>query len=446
MKAMFGKLKEAAKNLIDGWLEDEFSGGGGYNPYTKAPFHMTRGWTPSGHAGIDYGAPTGTPIPSPIDGKVIQSWFSPNQPSGGNETQIWDGQKYTHIFMHQSKRKVKTGDRVHQGQIIGLVGNTGNSFGSHLHWQVNKGKGYLNNHPDSVNPLTWAKQAAKSGGGVNKAASAWKPDIRRAAKAIGVRVSNADVNDVARLIQTESSGNAGVTQQIQDRNSGGNEAQGLLQYTPGSFSSYAIRGHKNIKNGYDQLLAFFNNTDWRANLSYWKRRMASGLTGWGPTGSRKKYAKGTNSAYRGLSTVFEEGGEIMNLRGGEQIIPNDVSIAAIESVINSDIFDRTQSAVYEAISRFADGLREQKENKDNWIEQLYLKQVEENTELKNQNSILMQVVNKLDQLLNVNNQVAQTNEGILHKEYFDSDKMSKKHNENMRKEAITKLMGKGGNV
>ena len=247
MKAMFGKLKEAAKNLIDGWLEDEFSGGGGYNPYTKSPFHMTRGWTPSGHAGIDYGAPTGTPIPSPIDGKVIQSWFSPNQPSGGNETQIWDGQKYTHIFMHQSKRKVKIGDRVHQGQIIGLVGNTGNSFGSHLHWQVNKGKGYLNNHPDSVNPLTWAKQAAKSGGGVNKAASAWKPDIRRAAKAIGVRVSNADVNDVARLIQTESSGNAGVTQQIHDVNSGGNEGQGLLQYTPGSFNSYAIRGHKNIK-------------------------------------------------------------------------------------------------------------------------------------------------------------------------------------------------------
>ena len=68
-----------------------------------------------------------------------------------------------------------------------------------------------------------------------------------AAKAIGVRVSNADVNDVARLIQTESSGNAGVTQQIHDVNSGGNEAQGLLQYTPGSFNSYAIRGHKNIK-------------------------------------------------------------------------------------------------------------------------------------------------------------------------------------------------------
>lgn len=411
MKAMFGKLKEAAKNLIDGWLEDEFSGGGGYNPYTKSPFHMTRGWTPSGHAGIDYGAPTGTPIPSPIDGKVIQSWFSPNQPSGGNETQIWDGQKYTHIFMHQSKRKVKIGDRVHQGQIIGLVGNTGNSFGSHLHWQVNKGKGYLNNHPDSVNPLTWAKQAAKSGGGVNKAASAWKPDIRRAAKAIGVRVSNADVNDVARLIQTESSGNAGVTQQIQDVNSGGNEAQGLLQYTPESFNSYAIRGHKNIKNGYDQLLAFFNNTDWRANLSYWKRRMASGLTGWGPTGRRKKYAAGTNNARKGYATVFEKGGEIMNLRGGEQIIPNDVSIAAIERVINSDIFNRTQSAVYEAISRFADGIREEKDKQ----QQTEMRRNLEYQALKEQNVKLTSLVEKMDAIISTLFNLEDSNERIANK-------------------------------
>lgn len=411
MKAMFGKLKEAAKNLIDGWLEDEFSGGGGYNPYTKSPFHMTRGWTPSGHAGIDYGAPTGTPIPSPIDGKVIQSWFSPNQPSGGNETQIWDGQKYTHIFMHQSKRKVKTGDRVRQGQIIGLVGNTGNSFGSHLHWQVNKGKGYLNNHPDSVNPLTWAKQAAKSGGGVNKAASAWKPDIRRAAKAIGVRVSSADVNDVARLIQTESGGNAGVTQQIQDVNSGGNEAQGLLQYTPSSFNSYAIRGHKNIKNGYDQLLAFFNNTDWRANLSYWKRRMASGLTGWGPTGRRKKYAAGTNNARKGYATVFEKGGEIMNLRGGEQIIPNDVSIAAIERVINSDIFNRTQSAVYEAISRFADGIREEKDKQ----QQTEMRRNLEYQALKEQNVKLTSLVEKMDAIISTLFNLEDSNERIANK-------------------------------
>ena len=114
----------------------------------------------------------------------------------------------THIFMHQSRRGVSAGDKVHQGEILGKVGSTGNSSGPHLHWQVNKGKGYLNNHPDSIDPLKWVKEAAKAGGGgVNKSAAAWKPDIRRAAKAIGVRVSSADVNDVARLIQTESSGN-----------------------------------------------------------------------------------------------------------------------------------------------------------------------------------------------------------------------------------------------
>ncbi|MCG1552376.1 phage tail tape measure protein, partial [Staphylococcus epidermidis] len=197
MKGMFGKLKEAAKNLISGWFEEEFSGGGGYNPYANnSKFQWVRGWTPGGHAGIDYGAATGTPIPSPIDGKVIQSWFSPNQPSGGNETQIWDGHKYTHIFMHQSKRKVKTGDRVHQGQIIGLVGDTGNSFGSHLHWQVNKGKGYLNNHPDSINPLTWAKQAAKAGGGVGGSGSAAaRRAIQRAQSILGGRYKSSYITE-----------------------------------------------------------------------------------------------------------------------------------------------------------------------------------------------------------------------------------------------------------
>ncbi|MBD1626545.1 hypothetical protein, partial [Staphylococcus aureus] len=67
MNGMFGKLKEAAKNLISGWFEEEFSGGGGYNPYANnSKFQWVRGWTPNGHAGIDYGAATGTPIPSPI--------------------------------------------------------------------------------------------------------------------------------------------------------------------------------------------------------------------------------------------------------------------------------------------------------------------------------------------------------------------------------------------
>src|SRR5699024_9497579 len=44
-------------------------------------------------------------------------------------------------------------------------------------------------------------------------------------------------------------------------------AQGLLQYVPSTFRNYAIKDHKNIKSGYDQLLAFFNNKYWRSQFN-----------------------------------------------------------------------------------------------------------------------------------------------------------------------------------
>ncbi|ASN70099.1 putative tail tapemeasure protein [uncultured Caudovirales phage] len=258
MKGMFGKLKEAAKNLISGWFEEEFSGGGGYNPYANnSKFQWVRGWTPNGHAGIDYGAATGTPIPSPIDGKVIQSWFSPNQPSGGNETQIWDGHKYTHIFMHQSKRKVKTGDRVHQGQIIGLVGDTGNSFGSHLHWQVNKGKGYLNNHPDSINPLTWAKQAAKAGGGVGGSGSAAaRRAIQRAQSILGGRYKSSYITEqMMRVAKRESNFQSDAVNNWDINAQKGTPSKGMFQMIEPSFRAFAKPGHGNILNPVDEAIS-----------------------------------------------------------------------------------------------------------------------------------------------------------------------------------------------
>lgn len=419
MKAMFKKIKEAAKNLIDGWLEDEFSGGGGYNPYTKAPFQWVRGWSAGGHAGIDYGAPTGTPIPSPIDGKVIKSWQSPW--GGGNETQVYDGNKYTHIFMHQSRRGVSAGNKVHQGEILGKVGSTGNSSGPHLHWQVNKGKGYLNNHPDSIDPLKWVKEAAKAGGGgVNKSAAAWKPDIRRAAKQIGVHVSAGDVNDVARLIQTESSGNAGVTQQIQDVNSGGNEAQGLLQYTPGSFSSYAIKGHKNIKNGYDQLLAFFNNTDWRANLSYWKRRMASGLTGWGPTGSRKKYATGGLIKNAGWYNIAEGGYP-------EWVIPTDPN-------------RRTDAMKLLALA--AKDIEGSKTSGNKRPSAFSNKTI---TNDNNDTELLLKMIEGQQQQISLLMKLARSNQDIADKDfntYLDGRALNKNNNEQQALNAATRMMGR----
>ncbi|OHR77371.1 peptidoglycan DD-metalloendopeptidase family protein [Staphylococcus sp. HMSC34B12] len=316
--AMWKQLKEGVKSLFGGWLDD-VSGGDGDGRFIKYLDNITTRYSPNGpppgypfnwaHPGIDLPY-IYEKVLTPMGGKVETRHTA----SGFGKHVIVRAKPYDAYFGHLSKWLVKNGQRVKPGDAIGISGNTGSSSGPHLHYEMNKhGFGSMTGH--SIDPVKWLKShnGSKS---VSKSASAWKPDIRRAAKAIGVRVSNADVNDVARLIQTESSGNAGVTQGIKDVNSGGNEAQGLLQYTPGSFNSYAIRGHKNIKNGYDQLLAFFNNTDWRANLSYWKRRMASGLTGWGPTGRRKKYATGGLIKSAGWYNIAEGGYP-------EWIIPTD---------------------------------------------------------------------------------------------------------------------------
>src|SRR5699024_10711325 len=252
------------------------------------------------------------------------------------------------IYGHMSKFAFTGSKKVKPGTYLGESGNTGRSSGPHLHYEMRK-------NGVAFDPRNWLKKNNGGGGGNGK----WKSKVKQAAKATGVKLSGSKLNDILKLIQTESGGRAGVTQQIQDVNSGGNEAQGLLQYTPTTFRSYATKGKKNIKNGYHQLMAFFNNSNWSSDLAAWKRRMARGSTGWGPTGSRRGYAKGTNFAPRGWAQVHEKGGEIMNLRGGEQIIPHDVSVKALSNLLSSELFNRTQNAVYNGITSYADQLRRQ---------------------------------------------------------------------------------------
>lgn len=113
--------------------------------------------------------------------------------------------------------------------------------------------------------------------------------IRVAAKAMNADPSDDFVKNLQAVIQNESGGNAAVIQQIQDVNSGGNEAGGLLQYTPGTFANYALEGHTNRLNALDQLLAFFNNSDWESSIgwtSIWGVRKMEWLHS-GPQGSRR---------------------------------------------------------------------------------------------------------------------------------------------------------------
>jgi len=86
------------------------------------------------HAGIDIGARNGTEIRSPASGKVVVAAYDGRM---GKFIRIDHGYGMETTYGHLSKIHVKYGDRVHRGDLIGLVGSTGKfSTGPHLHYQV----------------------------------------------------------------------------------------------------------------------------------------------------------------------------------------------------------------------------------------------------------------------------------------------------------------------
>lgn len=85
------------------------------------------------HSGLDMAAPAGTPIRAALSGTVIKSTVTG---SYGNYTVIDHGGGLTTGYAHQSRRLVSVGQHVEAGEVIGLVGSTGNSTGPHLHLEV----------------------------------------------------------------------------------------------------------------------------------------------------------------------------------------------------------------------------------------------------------------------------------------------------------------------
>ena len=87
------------------------------------------------HKGTDFAAPMGTPIMASGEGKIVRArWCG----GGGNCVKIKHNSTYSTVYAHMSKfgRNIKEGVRIKQGQIIGYVGSTGMSTGSHLHYEV----------------------------------------------------------------------------------------------------------------------------------------------------------------------------------------------------------------------------------------------------------------------------------------------------------------------
>ncbi len=97
------------------------------------------------HSGVDFGMPIGTPILAPASGVVV---VAEAMRIRGNGTVIDHGWGVYTAYWHQSRILVSSGQTVSAGEIIGYVGDSGLSTGTHLHWEV-----WVGGH--QINPMAW---------------------------------------------------------------------------------------------------------------------------------------------------------------------------------------------------------------------------------------------------------------------------------------------------
>lgn len=127
-KAIQGGMALSGSKLFENPLPTgAVSSSFGYRNFRGTEFHM----------GLDLSAPEGTPYYAAEEGTVIFATHDGGYNGGaGNWIVITHGNGLISKYMHSSKVLVNVGDRVERGQHIGDVGNTGDSFGAHLHFQV----------------------------------------------------------------------------------------------------------------------------------------------------------------------------------------------------------------------------------------------------------------------------------------------------------------------
>jgi murein DD-endopeptidase MepM/ murein hydrolase activator NlpD len=107
---------------VTGWVTSEFG-------LRSSPFSGEREF----HKALDIATRFGKPIHAPADGIVEEVAF---QNDVGRMIRINHGHGFSTFYGHLSKADVQVGQTVHKGDRIGLVGNTGRSTGSHLHYAV----------------------------------------------------------------------------------------------------------------------------------------------------------------------------------------------------------------------------------------------------------------------------------------------------------------------
>ena len=133
----------------------------------------------STHAGLDYGAPEGTPVYAPARGEVM---VARTLSVRGNAIIISHGCGVYSGYWHLSELNVEVGDEVQAGDLIGKVGTTGLSTGAHLHWEMRVGS-------MPVDPLQWVEQDFPTGLSASPAATP-TPEYETALDALPLAIGN----------------------------------------------------------------------------------------------------------------------------------------------------------------------------------------------------------------------------------------------------------------
>ena len=154
-------------------------------------------------------------------------------------------------------------------------------------------------------------------------AERWGEDIKKAAETMHTSVTPTEIRKIISMIAGESNGNPRVTHPGADPDGDGSgPARGLLQYKTRTFNHYKVKGHGNIYHGWDQLLALFNDSNWRNDIHFG--------AGWGPTGHRR-YA---NGGLANEPSIFGEAGL-------EMAIP----LSAVKSSRSYELLGKTAAIV-----------------------------------------------------------------------------------------------------
>ncbi|NJH78799.1 phage tail tape measure protein [Staphylococcus agnetis] len=313
-RAAFKKIKKGAIDWITNGFEAQAGDGSVFDgfkilqrysapPYPPNPNYPFNGGV---HHGIDYDTPVGTPIRTPMGGRV-RSWY--DNYGGGKAITVQQGKTFL-WFMHLSQQLRKTGEQIKAGQLIGKSGNTGSMTNyRHLHFQVNQG-GEANRY--SVEPQRWLRKNDKTGGGKGypsgSGAAYASRVIRQAQNILGGRYKSSYIHDaMMRLAKRESNYQPNAVNNWDINAQRGTPSKGLFQMIQPTFMANAKSGYTNFNNPLHQGISA---------LQYIVRRY-----GWGGFNRAAAYAYKTGGlVHNGLYHLGDDGYP-------EWIIPTDPSRA-----------------------------------------------------------------------------------------------------------------------